>query len=129
MPFREINRRRLKKYSIGDMRERITIHTRAITPPSYDSVNITETYDDGIEYWASCETLDKKKQMFSGVNIPDAATHSFIIRYDSSVTSENIISFEGEYYDILKTSNPDKRKQYLELFSKLKGDDTLAANQ
>lgn len=128
MSNRVINRRRLKKYSIGDMRERITIHTRVVTPPSYDSVNITETYDAGVEYWASCETLDKKKQMFAGVNIPESATHSFTIRYDSDITAENVINYEDEYYDILKTSDPDKRKQYTELFCRLKGDDTLAAN-
>lgn len=129
MPNRIVNRRRLKKYGIGDLRDRITIHTRVITPPSFNSVNITETYDAGVKYWASIETLDKKKQMFSGVNIPDAATHSFTIRYDASITAENVISFENEYYDILKTADPDKRKQYTELFSKLKGDDTLSANQ
>lgn len=129
MATRITNKRRLRKYSIGDMRERITIHTRTITPPLYDSVDITETYDAGTQYWASIETLEKKKQMFDGVNIPEAATHTFIIRYDSSVTAENIISFQDEYYDILKTGDPDKRKQYLELYSKVKGDDSLDANQ
>lgn len=128
MPNRQTQRRRLKKYGIGDMRERITIHVRTITPPDYDSVNFTETYDSGVEYWASVETLDKKKQLFGGVNIPDNATHSFIIRYDSDFTSENVIAWEGNYYDILKTSDPDGRKQYVEFFSKLQGDDSLEAN-
>ena len=128
MSIRVTNRRRLKKYSIGDMRERITIHTRTITAPTYGSVSISETYDSGAFYWASCETLDKKKQTFDGINIPDSATHSFTIRYDETVTAENIINFQDEYYEIIKTSDPDKRRQYLELFSKLKGDDTLTAN-
>lgn len=128
MAIRVTNRRRLKKYGIGDLRERITMHTRVITPPGYDSTEITETYDAGTELWASCETLDKKRQMFAGVNIPETATHSFIIRYNSAITAENIINFEDEYYEILKTSDPDKRKQYLELFSRIKGDDTLAVN-
>lgn len=128
MSTRVLNRRRLKKYGIGDLRERITIHTRTITAPGFDSVDFTETYDVGTDYWASVETLDKKKQLFGGVNIPDAATHTFIIRFDSDVSAENVINWEGEYYDILKTSDPDKRKQYLELFSKVKGDDSLEAN-
>jgi len=128
MSTRVLNRRRLKKYGIGDLRERITIHTRSITAPVFDSVDFTETYDVGTDYWASVETLDKKKQLFGGVNIPDAATHTFIIRFDSDVTAENVINWEGEYYDILKTSDPDKRKMYLELFSKVKGDDSLEAN-
>ena len=128
MSIRVTNRRRLKKYSVGDMRERITIHTRSITAPGFDDVSITETYDDGEKYWASVETLDKKKQVFSGVNIPDSATHSFTIRFDSSITSENRVRWEGDFYQILKTSDPDKRQQYLELFSKLLGDVQEEAN-
>lgn len=128
MPIRVTNRRRLKKYSIGDMRERILIHTRTLTPPSYGSVDITETYDAGTAYWASIETLDKKKQLFDDVNIPNTATHDITIRYDASITAENIVSYDGEYYDILKTSDPDKRKQYTELYCRLKGDNSLASN-
>lgn len=129
MAIRVTNRRRRKKHTIGDQRERITIHVRTITAPGYDSVEVTETYDAGTEYWASIETMDRKKSMFDGVNIPEGATHYFTIRYDENITAENIINFEGEYYEILKTDDPDKRKQYTELFVKLKGDETLAANQ
>ena len=128
MPRRQTNRRRLKKYSIGDMRERITIHTRAITAPGYDGVSFSETWDDGTSYWASCETLDKKRALFSSVNIPEGATDSFIVRYDSSITAENMIRWNGNAYEILRTSDPDGRKQYIELFSRLLGDQTLDAN-
>lgn len=127
MSSRNTRRRRLKKYSIGDIRERITIHTRTISAPMFDSVDFTETYDIGVKHWASIETIDKKYSTFSGVNIPENATHSFIIRFDSEVTTENIIAFDGDYYQIISIGDPDKRKQYMELFSKLKGEDTIEA--
>lgn len=129
MPTRISRRRRLKKYSIGDMRQRITIHSRVITPPVFDNTSITETYDDGIEYWATIETLDKKIQVFDNVNIPPSATHFFVIRFDSTVNSERIVRWLGNSYEILKTSDPDGRRQYTELFSRLMGDETLDANQ
>lgn len=128
MSSRQTRRRRLKKYCIGDLRYRITIHVRTITAPSYNNVGFTETYDTGVKRWASIETIEKKISTFNGVNIPDSATHTFIIRYDSTITAENIISFDDDYYEILDIGNPDKRKQYLELYSKLKGDDTLEAS-
>lgn len=129
MPTRLTSRRRLKKYSIGDMRERITIHTRILTAPDFDSVDLSEQYDIGTETWATIETLDKKRQLFGGVNIPEGATHSFIIRYNADITSENVIRWEGNAYDILRVADFDGRKMYLELFSKLLGDETLEANQ
>jgi SPP1 family predicted phage head-tail adaptor len=128
MPTRSVRRRRLKKYGIGDMRERITIHTRVITPPDFDGVSFTEEYDAGEEVWASVETIFKGESLFNSVNVPDNATHRFIIRFDDTTTSENIIRWEGDAYEILSVTDPDKRQQYLELPAKLLGDETLEAN-
>lgn len=129
MPRRQVRYRRLKKYSIGDMRNRITIHTRAITPPTYANASFTETYDVGIEDWASVETPQKGIAPFSGVNVPEGTTHIFVIRFDSSFSTENVIRWEGDAYKIIRSIDPDKRQQYLEFFTKLLGDETLAANK
>ena len=131
MARRKIKHRKLQKYSIGDMRHRITIHTRAITSGNYDDVSFTETYDAGTEDWASVETpttISKGIAVFNGVNVPETTTHIFVIRFDSAITKENVIRWEGDAYKILKTNDPDKRQQYLECASRLLGDQTLAAN-
>lgn len=131
MARRKISHRKLQKYSIGDMRHRITIHERAITPPTYADASFTETYDDGIEDWAFVGTptvSSKGIVMFNGVNLPETATHIFVIRFDETFTTENIIRWEGDAYKILKTNDPDKRQQYLECASRLLGDETLDAN-
>ena len=111
------------------MRERITVHTRDITPPTFDSVDFTETYNIGFDDWASVETPVSGISSFSGVTIPDRTTHIFVIRFDDSITSENVIRWEGESYDIIRTTDPDKRNQYLELFCKVLGDKDLEANK
>lgn len=128
MAERSVRRRRLRKYSVGDMRERITIHTRTITPPDFNSAAFTETYDAGIEDWASVETPHKGVSLFSGVNVPDNTTHIFITRFDATWTSENIIRWEGDAYKILSIIDPDKRQQYVEMYARLLGDETKAAN-
>lgn len=146
MPIRDSRRRRLKKYCIGDMREWIVIHRRSITPPVFNSSSITETYDDGVGIWASVETIDKKKALFSSVNIPEEATQTFIIRYDTTdkgfplqfpiefiyssegITTEYIVRWQNYSYEILKSSDPDVRLMYIELYARLMGKQVLAVN-
>ena len=132
MPRRKVRYRKLQKYSIGDMRDRITIHTRAITPPTYANASFTETYDVGVEDWALVETpttISKGIAVFNGVNVPTGTSHIFVVRFDSVWTKENVIRWEGDSYKILKTNDPDKRQQYLEFACRLLGDETLAANK
>lgn len=146
MSIREVKRRRLKKYSIGDMRERITLYPREITAPTYSTTSPTELYENGLEVWASVETLERKKEIFDDVNVSETASHSFTIRFNSTkygfplqlpltfttftfgITSEYMVIWEGKIYEILKTSHPDGRKEYVELLSRLQGKQTLAAN-
>lgn len=111
------------------MRERITLHSPVMTAPSYGSVSITKTYDLGEDRWASVETIDKKRSLFGGVNIPENATHSFIIRYEDWISSETVVKWDGNLYNILKTNDYDGRKLYLELFSRLLGEEILTVNQ
>lgn len=128
MARRFTRRRPLKKYGIGDMRHIITVHTRSLTPPAFDSASFLETYDDGVEHWASVETPKDGVSLFSGVNVPEGVTDLFIIRYDSTITTENIVRWEGNAYKILGTTNPDRRNQYLELAVRLLGNETLETN-
>lgn len=138
----------MKKYSIGDMRERISLHSRVITPPNFDSVSPTQTYSAPLPVWSSVETLDKKKQLFGGVNIPEGATHSFIIRfidpelngfpyefpikfydYQPGANAEYMIRWRYDTYSILKTADPDGRKMYIEFYARLLGDQVIEVNQ
>lgn len=121
--------RPLKKYSVGDLRHRITIHTRAIQPGSFEESDFNETYDAGVEHWAYVETLKRGVDLFDSViMLPANETHKFVIRFDAEVTSENIVRWENRAYKILFVNNPEERNQYCELYCQLLGDQNLAVN-
>lgn len=131
MAKRNVKQRRLRKYSIGNLRDRITIHTRSIIPPGYNSAKFTEAYDAGTPVWAeisSIDTVNSGQNVFDGVQLNDGATDLIVIRYRSGITTQNRISFEGNYYEILATKDIERRHEYWELRCKLLGDNTLGAN-
>lgn len=131
MSTRKVSKRRLKKYSIGDLRDRIKLHVRSIGTPAVDSASFSEEYDTGVDLWSSIVTLDLQGaglSVFDGVNTNERPTHKFKIRYRAGVTKENVISWRGQYYKIMSIRNPEERNEYLELFSTLKGDSSLEAN-
>lgn len=131
MSVRKVSHRPLKKYSIGDRRNVITIHVRSITPPGAGSASFTETYDTGVERWANVVTGDSVgagRKEFDGVDIGDKPTHLFVTRYLSTVTKENVIRWRGEAYKILLIIDPEERHDDLELYARILGDQTLKAN-
>lgn len=130
MATRRINRRPLRQSPIGDRRDRITIHVRALTSPVFDSADFREAYDVGIDTWAKVETVDASgRNDFDEVSLAVGATHRFDVRYRPNVTSENIIGYRDEYYQILRIDNPENRNLSLILHCIVKGDDTSEANQ
>lgn len=139
MAKREVTQRRLKKYSIGDLRERIVLHKRTLTAPIFDTAEPSETYDDGTKAWASISIPSLSgsgKRLFDEVNLADRPSHLFVIRFreflndlETPITSETIIHWQGDAYKIVLVLNPEERNEYLELFARLMGDELKEANQ
>lgn len=131
MSKRKVTSRPLKKFSIGDLRNVIKIHVRTITPPVENSSSFTETYDDGVDRWASVVTssnVGAGRKEFDGVDAGERPTHLFVIRYLAGITKENVIRWNGEAYKILLTVDPEERHEYWELYAQILGDQTLEAN-
>ena len=132
MPIRKTQQRRLKKYSVGDMRELITIHIRNIDAPSFDSASFSEVYDTGIEHWSFIFTPNLSgagQRFFGDVNTGERATDVMVIRFADGITKENVVQWDGEYYKILQVLDPERRHEYLELDCKILGDKAVEANQ
>jgi len=132
MPKRQTTLRRLKKYSTGDLRDVIKIHVRALKSPSFGSASFSEGYDEGVDTWAGMFTpgfSGSGKRFFGDVNTGQRATDVFVIRFDSSITSENVVQFNGEYFKVLQVVDPDRRNEYLELDCVVLGAITAEANQ
>ena len=128
MPSRQIQRRKLRKTSIGDMRERILLQERTVTAPVFGSSSFTEVYAGGISRWAKVET-NFSGRLFDGVQLSEIPSHKFTIRFSSAVTTETRIRYKNVLYRILRLDNLEMRDEYLILFAKIDGDDTKEANQ
>jgi head-tail adaptor len=120
------------------MRERITLHIRAITAPSFGTAKPTETYDTGTVVWASVKTFDliaAGQKLFDGVDPSEQPSHKFVMRWReflddcvTPITSEIRIRWRGDAYKITKVINPEERNEYFELFAALLGSQDQEAN-
>jgi len=132
MSQRRVSRRRLFKVSTGDLRERIKLEIRVTNPPQYGSGEYQESYTELNEVWAKVETLGFQigVKEFNEVNIEDRPSHRFTIRYIANINSfDHRIRYRSEFYEIIRPSNPEERNEYLTLYCKKAGNDSLGANQ
>jgi len=131
MAKRIVHRRKLQKIAIGDMTHRPTLRRRSLLPGGVGSAGFTETEIDLGVVWAKVDTPDTDNSgelVFAGVNLNPNTTTIFCIRYWSTVTTEDIVNWKNENYEILQLFDLDKREQFLILACRLKGDDTKEAN-
>lgn len=132
MSQRRVSRRRLFKVSTGDLRERVKIEVRVTKPPQYGSGEYQESYTELNEVWAKVETLGFQigVKEFNEVNIEDRPSHRFTIRHIAGINSfDHRIRYRSEFYEIIRPSNPEERNEYLTLYCKKVGNDSLGANQ
>jgi len=113
------------------MNKRIKIHVRSLKAPDYDSPSMKQNYDAGLSVWASVFTLGFQgagQKLFDDVDVGDQPTNKFVIRYRPNITKENVVSWRGNYYKLVKCIDPEERNEWWELFGKLLGDKTKKAN-
>jgi head-tail adaptor len=110
----------------GDLFERITIYTRAITPPPLDGVDFTETFVQQYIVWATISTKNGEA-VFDGTNT-NASITNFIIRYIPGITFENWIDFRGDRYDILAVNNFEEKGLFYSIDTNKRGDNALPVN-
>ena len=132
MPKRVVQFRKLRKQSIGDMREVISLEERSLTAPDFASAVASETYDKILDVWAKVETRSGI-EMFNGVNTREEGvaiyTHQFTIRYRDDVTSQTRIRYKDNLYKIIDSENLEERSEYLLLRCRIDGDDSQEVNQ
>ena len=132
----KVNKRPLNKTPVGDRRDKILIRKRDISTPGFDNpAKLGENYKTIASLWAKVTTNVSGKQMFDGVNADGgggillSSTHVFNTRYMEGITSENVVDFKGENYEIKRIVNPEERNLELDLHCKLLGDREKEANQ
>ena len=123
-----IKRRRSKSPQIGDMRTRISIFQRTMTPPPFGSASHTEPHTLIATVWAKWDTL-RGDEIFAGVDADKSPSHLFTIRFRSDISTKNIITVNSKNYKILSTENADERNRFHFLPCELLGDSSDSANQ
>ncbi len=113
---------------VGDMRDRIGLYTRDIQAPSFRSSSFGQTYTLIAEVWSNLVTVEGP-EVFDDVNTQKVITDIFTIRYRDDITSEVMVKFDGDNYEIIRPLDPNKRKRFLQLRCRLLGADTLEANK
>lgn len=100
--------------NIGDMRQRVYIHERAIARPAWGSIDFDETFT-GTARWAAIKTLGGKR-VFDGTGQDEVATHIVYIRFDSSVSSQTFVQVtDGRRFRILQVEDYDERHEFMAL--------------
>lgn len=123
-----IKRRKSQSPQVGDMRERILLQERDIATPKFGSQKFSQDYTPIDEVWAGVTTITGTP-LFTGVNPDKAIDVIFDIRYRDDVTSETIVTWDGDNYEIIDPVDPDKRKRFLQLMCSTLGDSTKEANR
>lgn len=135
MAKREVQRRKLTKSPIGDMRDRISLERRVTVPPQWDNPENTIAYTVIAEVWAKVDTSfmissGQGDQNYNGVDLQRKPAYKFTVRYRDDIrSSDTVIRWRDQLYKIDDVGDPEKRQEYLVLVSMLRGDDDLQATQ
>ncbi len=137
MPERRLSRRKLTKFSIGNMRDRVSLERRVTISAAFGDPEPTEQHTVIAEVWAQVDTprmgnLGVGDRVYNGVNIQESSSYTFTIRYRDDITShDTIIKWQGDIFKITKTGiiSPQRRNQYLVISAVLAGDAEKEANQ
>lgn len=121
MSRRKISHRPVRRPTIGDLRHRITLQDRSITPPDDTEVDFDHTFETSAKVWAKVETLSGQT-VFDGVSQDETITHRVTIRYRSDVDSQTwILLGDGTRLKILDTENFEERNEFLRFFAQRTG--------
>lgn len=117
----------IRRVCLGDMRHKIEIQSRSITPPPGSDIKFGENFVTTKTVWAYLKTV-RGVSIFDGTNIAKAITDKFVIRYIATLTEESWVKYRSNLYNILDIEDYDGRKQFMVLSCNLRGDQGKPVN-
>ena len=104
------------KICAGDLRNKISIQTRALGGNRPGQNNPGPTFTTIFQPWAGVETPNGRSK-FLGVNINEDTTHIFIVRFDSTISglevANNFVLFGTRRMRILSVKNMNEDNYFL----------------
>lgn len=117
------------KVAIGSLKHRIVVSTRTLTPALGGALDATENLSNEKNVWAGIKTNGKGSDIFAGSELVGTATHTFYVRYISSLTAENWVTYKGEIYDVLSVEEINENGRFQALRCSLKGIENNKVNR
>lgn len=124
-------KRKKTKVCVGGMDSLITIWDRDLRAPDNSTTSATEKYSDPCPLWATLATV-RPVELFDDSNtLIGTITHMFSIEYilRSLSVARTRIEFEGRYFRLLQSEDPEERHDSLLLKCELLGPTSSEANQ
>lgn len=124
-----ILRRKHRRGYVGDLRERVTIQNRAITPPDVSEFDLDHDFTTLAVVWASVETASGDT-VFDGIGQDQLVTHRIVIRHLAGVTSESwVVLKTTERLKILSVEAFEERGRFMLLTAQRTGTTSQKAGQ
>lgn len=101
-----------RKICIGDLKHRINVQARIISPPAAGGVDYQLSLLQMIELQAMIQTK-RGVEIFDGTNLLGVATHYFYIRYMPDLSIADIVEYNGIVYTILDIENLDEQNDFI----------------
>lgn len=120
MSGRQLQRARLRKVSVGDMRTPVIIHQASILAPSA-GVDMGRSFTVVVEPWFCKVTTPTGVYAFDSSNIEQIITHDFQGRFHADVDRDMVIEHNGEYYKIISVEDFEERHEFLRLRCTVRG--------
>ena len=111
MSQREIQRAKLRKLSIGEMRNPVIVHGTSITVPSV-GVDFGRDIEPLINPWMCKITTLRGVTIFDSSNIETVVTHEFAGRFDPLITENIFIQHNDKYYRVVTVEDYEDRHEY-----------------
>ncbi len=128
MPICKKIRGKKRQVCVGDLDTEIILQNRIITPPTFGTVDFTESFTDTATVWAMVITVDGKTY-FDGVSTETNITHMVSIFFDSTVTAETWVQINTRRLDILRVEDLDERSEYMRLTCVERGEVAKSASE
>lgn len=117
-------KRKADKICIGDLKRLINIIDRKIEPAE---VSHTMNFDDFVSVKARIDTR-RGGAFFNGVNMEDAPTHFFYVRFGVAIERNYTIEFNDSYYLVSNVENLNEESRFLKVSATKNGPKSNEAN-
>lgn len=119
----------------GDLRYKLEIQLRTLTPPSGDGTDATLSMQTLKTVWGMMHTVSGQ-QFFSETSIKRDSTHLFYIRFiknsvferSGRLSAQEWVKHKGREYKILLVENLEEKDEFLALWCSERGKDTVPPN-